>query len=114
MKRLFYTICLALSSLTLSVYTQSPDHLSDYNRNPLEHMISPTETVESLNYQRSQPAVLIENHGQWNKEARFLMRGSNVNIWVSDHGFVYDFYRNHYATSEKEKRKRTYSATDWT
>jgi hypothetical protein len=32
----------------------------------------------------------IANRGQWNKEAVFLAQDGNLNLWVTDNGFVYD------------------------
>jgi hypothetical protein len=37
--------------------------------------------------------VFLENRGQWNAEARYLMRSPNLDTWVTDDGLVYQFYK---------------------
>ncbi|GIV02542.1 MAG: hypothetical protein KatS3mg015_1372 [Fimbriimonadales bacterium] len=37
--------------------------------------------------------VFLENRGQWNGEARYLMRSPNLDTWVTDDGLVYQFYK---------------------
>lgn len=40
-----------------------------------------------------QPGRFTENRGQWNPEARFLMKQNGVNIWITDQGAVYDLHQ---------------------
>src|SRR4051812_24421964 len=37
--------------------------------------------------------VFVENRGQWNPQARYLARLGGMNVWITDHGMTYDFYR---------------------
>lgn len=37
--------------------------------------------------------MFLENLGQWDGEARYLMRLPNLDTWVTDDGLVYQFYR---------------------
>ncbi|MEP7218828.1 MAG: SBBP repeat-containing protein [Bacteroidota bacterium] len=39
-----------------------------------------------------QDPVFIENKGQWNQQAKFLLRGVGLDLWITDHGVVYDLY----------------------
>jgi PKD repeat protein len=38
-------------------------------------------------------AVFIENKGQWPDEVKLLAKTKNLNIWITDNGLVYDYYR---------------------
>jgi hypothetical protein len=40
-----------------------------------------------------QTPVFIENRGQWNSEARFLLRCNGLDLWITDRGVVYDIAR---------------------
>lgn len=48
--------------------------------------------------------AFVENKGQWDNRARFLMRGSGVNTWVTETGVVYDFYQQTGGSSQPLKR----------
>ncbi|MCB0714217.1 MAG: T9SS type A sorting domain-containing protein [Ignavibacteriae bacterium] len=98
-KNLFHASFLAFVALSLSAYAQNSEALNDYGIYRAEHASPPIDLPVSQN-NVPQTLSLIENRGQWDSDARFLMRGPNVNIWVSDNGFVYDFYRNHYTTPD--------------
>ncbi|MER3413169.1 MAG: hypothetical protein C4341_02810 [Armatimonadota bacterium] len=37
--------------------------------------------------------MFLENLGQWDSEARYLMRLPNLDTWVTDDGIVYQFYQ---------------------
>ncbi len=37
--------------------------------------------------------AFIENKGQWNSAARFLMKSPGANLWVTDSGAVIDYYK---------------------
>lgn len=37
--------------------------------------------------------MFLENKGQWDAEARYLMRLPNLDTWVTDDGIVYQFYQ---------------------
>jgi hypothetical protein len=41
----------------------------------------------------SQAPLFVENHGQWNPQARYLARFKGLDLWVTDHSIVYDLYR---------------------
>ena len=42
---------------------------------------------------RSQRPVFIENKGQWDPQAKFLLRSRGLDMWVTDQGVRYDMYR---------------------
>src|SRR5665213_665656 len=35
----------------------------------------------------------LENKGQWNPEAKYLLRAGNTNLWITDSGMIYDLYQ---------------------
>lgn len=35
----------------------------------------------------------VENKGQWDDEVRYLHKGKNVNVWITDSAVVYDYYK---------------------
>jgi len=39
-------------------------------------------------------SAFIENKGQWNSSARFLMKSPGANLWVTDSGAVIDYYKH--------------------
>jgi hypothetical protein len=41
---------------------------------------------------RQQP-VYIENRGQWDPQAKYLIRSGGLDVWITDDGVVYDIYR---------------------
>jgi hypothetical protein len=41
---------------------------------------------------RNQP-VFIENRGQWDSEAKFLLRSLGLDLWITSNGVVYDLNR---------------------
>ena len=38
------------------------------------------------------PGEFTENRGQWAEQARFLMKRSGLNLWITDRGAVYDLH----------------------
>ncbi len=44
-------------------------------------------------YWRHMPPVFVENKGQWNSQARFVAQTSEMNVWLTNTGLVYDVYR---------------------
>jgi hypothetical protein len=40
-----------------------------------------------------QGPVFIENKGQWDRSVRFLLQGTRLDTWITDHGVVYDLYQ---------------------
>lgn len=38
----------------------------------------------------TQPSVFIENRGQWDLEARYLLRSNGLDLWLTNTGLVYD------------------------
>lgn len=45
----------------------------------------PIQHVNSL------PTVFVENKGQWDSQAKFLVQGKGVDLWITSKGPVYDF-----------------------
>lgn len=37
--------------------------------------------------------AFVENRGQWDAQAQYLARTPGVDVWITDRGAVYDFYR---------------------
>ena len=50
-----------------------------------------------------QPGRFTENRGQWNPEARFLMKQNGVNIWLTNSGAVYDLYQRTPASARRSR-----------
>lgn len=42
---------------------------------------------------RAQSLAFIENRGQWDAQAQFLARAPGADVWLTETGVVYDFYR---------------------
>jgi hypothetical protein len=40
-----------------------------------------------------QQPVFIENRGQWDRRAKFLLRSPGLDLWITDNGVVYDLNR---------------------
>jgi hypothetical protein len=70
-------IVLCVAALAGSVSAQAPRSVSPIAQNALGK-IAPR---------------FLENRGQWDKRARYLLQSGNVNLWVTDSGMVYDLYR---------------------
>jgi len=51
----------------------------------------------------SQSAAFVENKGQWDAQASFLMSQPGLNFWVTQDGPVLDFYKTVAATSNSPK-----------
>jgi hypothetical protein len=41
----------------------------------------------------AQTPVYIENRGQWDSQAQFLLRSNGLDLWITDRGVVYDIAR---------------------
>jgi hypothetical protein len=50
----------------------------------------PAEARRALAGQRP---VFIENRGQWDERAKFLLRSPGLDVWITDNGVVYDVSR---------------------
>jgi hypothetical protein len=53
---------------------------------------SPKARVESETKLKRASADFVENKGQWNSRAKFLARGSGLNLWVTQTGLVLDYF----------------------
>jgi hypothetical protein len=42
---------------------------------------------------QKQPQVYIQNKGQWSSDVKFLCQSSGMNMWITDHGVLYDLHR---------------------
>lgn len=64
----------------------SPRPVATHNSSevPLDH------AQQALAAQRP---VFIENKGQWDKQAKFLLRSPGLDIWITDIGVVYELHR---------------------
>src|SRR5438309_883738 len=58
-----------------------------------------------------QQPVYIENRGQWDRQAKFLIRSNGLDLWITDHGVVYDINRVE-QTDAKGSTATTMSADD--
>src|SRR6187551_1728676 len=47
----------------------------------------------------------VENKGQWPGEVLFMTRMAGVDVWITDHGVVYDFNKMREKTGTKTKKK---------
>ncbi len=43
----------------------------------------------------------VENRGQWDREARFLVKGSGLDLWITNSGITYDLHKEQGALSER-------------
>ena len=73
------TICAALLLALAPARAQRVDELSD---------LRPVETRNMTDVR--QAPVFIENRGQWDSQAKFLLRSHGLDMWVTDHGVRYD------------------------
>ncbi len=46
------------------------------------------------NMKSHQTPVFIQNNGQWDNSARYLLKSEGLNFWVTNTGVVYDMYNN--------------------
>ena len=53
---------------------------------------------------KSSSAAFLENGGQWHKDARFLARSQNMNLWVTDKGLRTEYYSVFEKNGERFKK----------
>jgi hypothetical protein len=58
-----------------------------------EAKVTPVLKQQSLQPSNNGGLVFVENHGQWDSQAKFLAASNGVNAWITKSGVVYDFYR---------------------
>jgi hypothetical protein len=61
---------------------------SAQSKNPSSPAIAP---ASSSAYGHLQP-YFIENKGQWGSEVKFLFRSGGMDMWITDHGVIYDIH----------------------
>jgi hypothetical protein len=61
---------------------------SAQNKKPTTQAIA---TAGSSAYGHLQP-YFIENKGQWGSEVKFLFRSGGMDMWITDHGVIYDIH----------------------
>ncbi len=52
----------------------------------------PSAKISALDAFAQRPLSFLENKGQWDKHAKYLLQSDNVNLWITDSGIVYDIY----------------------
>jgi hypothetical protein len=58
----------------------------------------PAESTTADRHDRAQQALdrqqslFIENRGQWDPDAKFLLQSGGLNLWITSHGMVYDLF----------------------
>ena len=61
------------------------------------------ENTAAIKNRENNPAVFIENKGQWQSDVLFSARLNGTNVWITRDGIVYDFYKTEItAGSEKD------------
>jgi hypothetical protein len=66
---------------------------------PAQQHAAPAASSNSGSLARAQQSLdeqsplFIENRGQWDRRARFLLRSGGLNTWITDHGLIYDLYQ---------------------
>lgn len=60
---------------------------------PLESEQSVEKALGSRRIVPYSQAAFVENRGQWDAQAQFLAAVPGANVWITDQGVVYDFYR---------------------
>jgi len=49
------------------------------------------------------PPAFQENKGQFTSDVKFLYRSGGVDLWILEHGIVYDLYKNEYSDSRMNR-----------
>lgn len=91
-----FLACLA----AILVLSGSPALAQSLNPNALKNTLKPdVALLQKHNTQLSHRLSFIQNKGQWQGNAehgqpRFLAKLGSANVWVTDDGLVYDFYKS--------------------
>src|SRR6476620_7483557 len=48
--------------------------------------------AEGVTQMKQATANFVENKGQWNSRAKFLSKATGMNFWLTQKGFVIDYY----------------------
>jgi len=62
------------------------------NRQLHARQVSPDQKPAQQSLARQQ-TVFVENKGQWDSRAKFLLRSPGMDLWITDNGVVYDINR---------------------
>jgi hypothetical protein len=58
----------------------------------------------------NQQTTFIENRGQWDTRAKFLMQSGGLDLWITERGVVYDIYASRATPSSEKGDNRLLSA----
>src|SRR5215203_7258909 len=93
----FISVLIASILISHTIFAQSSgDYRSIGNGNWNEK----ANTINDKQY-------FVENKGQWPGEVLFMTRIAGVDVWITDHGVVYDFNKMRQKTGKKTKKKMT-------
>src|SRR3954451_22469293 len=66
--------------------------------------------AQEIEHQHSKHYALVENKGQWAKDVLFQSKSQGNNIWVQQHGFIYDI--RDYSPMQRAHGSMTADTTD--
>ena len=94
------SICLAVNSVPAQDKINGTQNLLPENKQTaLEAGVKmKANTVNNKQY-------FVENKGQWPGDVLFMTRIAGVDVWITDHGVVYDFNKMREKTETKTKKK---------
>ena len=78
------TLAVAAAGAVARARTEMPASVPDRTA------VGPARDARALAGRRP---VFIENKGQWDERARFLLRSPGLDLWITDTGVVYDHHR---------------------
>jgi hypothetical protein len=87
-KAVIATLCLLLAAtLTTSAQLRSSAGATSTTAGSAANLAQAQQTLAR------QPAIFIENKGQWDSQAKFLLRSPGLDLWITNNGAVYDLNR---------------------
>ena len=89
-----------VDSTALPEAASLPDR--DTGKRTVEQPLKDPKAAEATHLLRSQAPVFIENLGQFDSRAKFQVKGSCPNAWLTEDGIVFDFTRSTQQPKESE------------
>src|SRR5215204_5460011 len=101
--------CIFLASICLAVHQVAAQEKINGTQNilPQNNQTGPEAGVKLKANTINNRQYFVENKGQWPGEVLFMTRMSGVDVWITDHGVVYDFNKMREKTGKKTKKKMT-------
>lgn len=79
-----------ISPFNLSAQSVDDLHLSSFASGISQSMPNIERAQQAVD---KSTLVYIENKGQWDSRAHFLLRSGGLDMWITSHGVLYDLYR---------------------